>query len=55
MSKSNKVLSLKDKISDNEMDLSLCDLTEVPVKELVSLRSCSVSLKHAPLLIFMVV
>ncbi|XP_057682927.1 leucine-rich repeat-containing protein 59 isoform X2 [Corythoichthys intestinalis] len=34
MSKNNKVLNLKDKISDNEMDLSLCDLTEVPVKEL---------------------
>ncbi|XP_077482285.1 leucine-rich repeat-containing protein 59 [Stigmatopora argus] len=34
MSKNNKVLNLKDKISDKEMDLSLCDLTEVPVKEL---------------------
>ncbi|XP_019726453.1 leucine-rich repeat-containing protein 59 [Hippocampus comes] len=34
MSKSNKVLNLKDKISDNEMDLSLCNLTEVPFKEL---------------------
>ncbi|XP_077594941.1 leucine-rich repeat-containing protein 59 [Stigmatopora nigra] len=34
MSKNNKVLNLKDKISDKEMDLSLCNLTEVPVKEL---------------------
>lgn len=31
----NKVLNLKDKIDGNEMDLSLCNLTEVPVKELV--------------------
>ncbi|XP_061519844.1 leucine-rich repeat-containing protein 59 [Phycodurus eques] len=34
MSKNTKVWSLKDKISDNEMDLSLCNLSEVPVKEL---------------------
>ena len=31
-----KVLNLKDKINGNEMDLSLCNLSEVPVKELVS-------------------
>lgn len=36
MSKNSKVLNLKDKISGNEVDLSLCNLTEVPVKELVS-------------------
>ena len=35
MSKS-KLINLKDKINGNEMDLSLCNLTEVPVKELVS-------------------
>ncbi|KAM3592810.1 uncharacterized protein V6R79_025587 [Siganus canaliculatus] len=34
MSKNSKVLNLKDKINGNEMDLSLCNLTEVPVKEL---------------------
>ncbi|XP_037133828.1 leucine-rich repeat-containing protein 59 [Syngnathus acus] len=34
MSKSNKVFNLKDKLNDKEMDLSLCNLTEVPVKEL---------------------
>ncbi|KAL4648112.1 leucine-rich repeat-containing protein 59 [Arapaima gigas] len=32
----NKALNLRDKISDNEMDLSLCNLTEVPVKELAA-------------------
>ena len=31
----NTVLNLKDKVDGNEMDLSLCNLTEVPVKELV--------------------
>uniref|UniRef100_A0A3B3Z131 Uncharacterized protein n=1 Tax=Poecilia mexicana TaxID=48701 RepID=A0A3B3Z131_9TELE len=31
-----KVLNLKDKISGNEADLSLCNLSEVPVRELVS-------------------
>lgn len=36
MSKSSKALNLKDKLSGNEMDLSLCNLSEVPVKELVS-------------------
>lgn len=36
MSKNSKVLNLKDKINDNEMDLSLCNLSEVPVRELVS-------------------
>uniref|UniRef100_A0A3B3S5N6 Leucine rich repeat containing 59 n=1 Tax=Paramormyrops kingsleyae TaxID=1676925 RepID=A0A3B3S5N6_9TELE len=30
----NKVLNLRDKINDNEVDLSLSNLTEVPVKEL---------------------
>lgn len=38
MSKNSKVLSLKDKINDNEMDLSLCNLSEVPARELVSSR-----------------
>lgn len=38
MSKNSKVLNLKDKMSDNEMDLSLCNLSEVPVRELVSSR-----------------
>lgn len=36
MSKNSKVLNLKDKISGNEVDLSLCNLSEVPVRELVS-------------------
>lgn len=40
MSKNSKVLNLKDKISGNEVDLSLCNLTEVPVKELVSYCWC---------------
>ncbi|KAM9424023.1 LOW QUALITY PROTEIN: leucine-rich repeat-containing protein 59 [Pholidichthys leucotaenia] len=34
MSKNSKVLNLKDKISGNEVDLSLCNLAEVPVREL---------------------
>ncbi|KAK2820599.1 hypothetical protein Q5P01_023558 [Channa striata] len=34
MSKNSKVLNLRDKINGNEVDLSLCNLTEVPVKEL---------------------
>ncbi|KAM4525209.1 leucine-rich repeat-containing protein 59 [Odontesthes bonariensis] len=34
MSKNSKVLNMKDKISGNEMDLSLSNLTEVPVREL---------------------
>lgn len=40
MSKNSKVLNLKDKINGNEVDLSLCNLTEVPVRELVSYSSC---------------
>ena len=40
MSKNSKVLNLKDKISGNEVDLSLCNLSEVPVKELVSHSLC---------------
>lgn len=40
MSKNSKVLNLKDKISGNEVDLSLCNLTEVPVRELVSYSPC---------------
>lgn len=31
-----KVESLRDKVDGNELDLSLSNLTEVPVKELVS-------------------
>ncbi|XP_029383259.1 leucine-rich repeat-containing protein 59 [Echeneis naucrates] len=34
MSKNSKVLNLKDKISGNEADLSLCNLSELPVREL---------------------
>ncbi|XP_068610460.1 leucine-rich repeat-containing protein 59 [Brachionichthys hirsutus] len=34
MSKNSKVLNLKDKINGNEADLSLSNLTEVPVREL---------------------
>ncbi|KAM4623905.1 leucine-rich repeat-containing protein 59 isoform 1-T2 [Polymixia lowei] len=41
MSKS-KVLNLKDKINGNEMDLSLCNLTEVPVKELAAFPKATV-------------
>uniref|UniRef100_A0A8D3DAU7 Leucine rich repeat containing 59 n=1 Tax=Scophthalmus maximus TaxID=52904 RepID=A0A8D3DAU7_SCOMX len=33
-SSSSKVLHLKDKVSGNEADLALCNLTEVPVREL---------------------
>ncbi|XP_017289417.1 leucine-rich repeat-containing protein 59 [Kryptolebias marmoratus] len=38
----NKVLNLKDKISGNEADLSLCNLSEVPVKELASFPKATV-------------
>ncbi|XP_062330937.1 leucine-rich repeat-containing protein 59 [Osmerus eperlanus] len=41
MSKS-KVINLKDKINGNEMDLSLCNLTEVPVKELAAFPKATV-------------
>lgn len=34
-----KGTSLKDKLDGNELDLSLCDLNEVPVRELVSVRA----------------
>ncbi|KAG7491759.1 hypothetical protein MATL_G00007110 [Megalops atlanticus] len=37
-----KVVNLRDKISDNEMDLSLCNLTEVPVKELAAFPKATV-------------
>lgn len=30
-------INLKDKYSDGEIDLSMCDLQDVPVKEIVSL------------------
>ncbi|XP_020486461.1 leucine-rich repeat-containing protein 59 [Labrus bergylta] len=42
MSKNSKVLNLKDKISGNEMDLSLCNLTEVPVRELAFFTKATV-------------
>ncbi|XP_059181219.1 leucine-rich repeat-containing protein 59 isoform X2 [Centropristis striata] len=42
MSKNSKVLNLKDKISGNEMDLSLCNLTEVPVRELAFFSKATV-------------
>uniref|UniRef100_A0A8C9G667 Uncharacterized protein n=1 Tax=Pavo cristatus TaxID=9049 RepID=A0A8C9G667_PAVCR len=35
-----KAGSLKDKLDGNELDLSLCGLSEVPVRELVSARAC---------------
>ncbi|XP_055745728.1 leucine-rich repeat-containing protein 59-like isoform X3 [Salvelinus fontinalis] len=38
----NKVLNLKDKIDGNEMDLSLCNLTEIPVKELAAFPKVTV-------------
>lgn len=52
MSKNSKVLNLKDKISGNEVDLSLCNLTEVPVRELVSYSAASkhTVVLHSPLL-----
>ncbi|KAJ8399795.1 hypothetical protein AAFF_G00409000 [Aldrovandia affinis] len=37
-----KAVNLRDKISDNEMDLSLCNLTEVPVKELAAFPKATV-------------
>ncbi|XP_028332854.1 leucine-rich repeat-containing protein 59 [Gouania willdenowi] len=42
MSKNSKVLNLKDKINGNEMDLSLSNLTEVPVRELASFTKATV-------------
>ncbi|CAJ1080034.1 leucine-rich repeat-containing protein 59 [Xyrichtys novacula] len=42
MSKNSKVLNLKDKISGNELDLSLCNLTEVPVRELAFFTKATV-------------
>ncbi|KFP01359.1 Leucine-rich repeat-containing protein 59 [Calypte anna] len=37
-----KGLSLKDKLDGNELDLSLCDLNEVPVRELAALPKATV-------------
>lgn len=42
MSKNSKVLNLKDKINGNEVDLSLCNLTEVPVRELALFTKATV-------------
>ncbi|KAM6899135.1 leucine-rich repeat-containing protein 59 [Lycodopsis pacificus] len=42
MSKNSKVLNLKDKISGNEVDLSLSNLAEVPVRELASFTKATV-------------
>lgn len=42
MSKNSKVLNLKDKINGNEVDLSLCNLTEVPVRELAAVPKATV-------------
>uniref|UniRef100_H3CMN5 Leucine-rich repeat-containing protein 59 n=1 Tax=Tetraodon nigroviridis TaxID=99883 RepID=H3CMN5_TETNG len=42
MSKNSKVLNLKDKINDKEMDLSLCNLSEVPVRELAPFTKVTV-------------
>ncbi|XP_072312740.1 leucine-rich repeat-containing protein 59 isoform X1 [Eucyclogobius newberryi] len=38
----NKLLNIKDKIEGNEVDLSLCNLTEAPVKELASVSKVTV-------------
>ncbi|PKU36467.1 leucine-rich repeat-containing protein 59 [Limosa lapponica baueri] len=37
-----KGLSLKDKLDGNELDLSLCDLNEVPVRELAALPKATI-------------
>lgn len=37
MPKANKV-NVKEKVEDNACDLSLCELREIPVKEIVSMR-----------------
>lgn len=37
-----KLINLKDKINGNEMDLSLCNLTEVPVKELAAFPKATI-------------
>ncbi|XP_054454301.1 leucine-rich repeat-containing protein 59 [Anoplopoma fimbria] len=42
MSKNSKVLNLKDQISGNEADLSLSNLTEVPVRELALFTKATV-------------
>ncbi|KAM8837039.1 leucine-rich repeat-containing protein 59 isoform 2-T2 [Spinachia spinachia] len=42
MSKNSKVLNLKDKICGNEVDLSLCDVSEVPVRELALFTKATV-------------
>ncbi|XP_075889692.1 leucine-rich repeat-containing protein 59 [Nelusetta ayraudi] len=42
MSKNSKVLNLKDKINGNEADLSLCNLSEVPVRELALFTKATV-------------
>nr|XP_030142915.3 leucine-rich repeat-containing protein 59 isoform X1 [Taeniopygia guttata] len=39
---SGKGLSLKDKLDGNELDLSLCDLNEVPVRELAALPKATI-------------
>ncbi|XP_055005987.1 leucine-rich repeat-containing protein 59 isoform X1 [Boleophthalmus pectinirostris] len=38
----NKLLNIKDKIEGNEVDLSLCNLTEVPVRELAAVSKVTV-------------
>ncbi len=42
--KKSKSVSVKDKLDGNEIDLSLSELTEVPVKELVFVVSPFLSL-----------
>lgn len=32
-------INVKDKLEDNVLDLSLCEITEVPVKDIVSAKS----------------
>ncbi|XP_061564853.1 leucine-rich repeat-containing protein 59 [Cololabis saira] len=42
MSKNSRVLNLRDKVSGNEADLSLCNLSEVPARELASFPKATV-------------
>lgn len=41
-----KVENIKDNIDGNELDLSLSDLTEVPVKELVKKKYMLTKIKY---------
>lgn len=50
-----KVENIKDKIDGNELDLSLSNLTEVPVKELVSVWSIFMSVPLFTCVFFFIV